>query len=202
MFLGRDQGDAHMVARKEGADGPSRSAAEQVFEAWRRLLSGVAAGLVALLVPAPQIRASRARSALSAAPFVLGLAALVVGASLRVLTAEPGGGRASAIIAAGVGVVWAFGRLLVIVAVLREHHSAAWRPWGLGLIPFVAAVSPELSLLAWMTSGAVTWWALAHSGVARPLARRAVGLSWGVQAAFTIVAWIAVNAWVVLLATR
>lgn len=191
-----------MVARKEGAErrAPQRvdDAIARLFLSWRALLSRAAR--VATAPSAPIERRHRIDPH-AIVPYAAGWACLIAGAMGSLLLAGVDGRRAAWFALAST-VVWAFGRLLVLDLVLHTAVSAgrAGRSWAWGLVPYVIALHPGLTLIAWAASAGLTWWLLRRLGVANALAFRGVATAWAVQATFALLTWTAVNAWVAFLA--
>ena len=63
-----------------------------------------------------------------------------------------------------------------------------------GLIAYVFAVTPELRVVAWTASAAITWLALRELGDAKQQATRTVAIAWGAQALVVVGSWLARSA--------
>jgi hypothetical protein len=87
---------------------------------------------------------------------VVGPAAVAVGAALSVPLSPVTEGVADVVIAVLVALAWAAARLVVIRVAAGSHASHSSQEltacWAAGLIPYAAAVSPLLRLLAWAAS--------------------------------------------------
>lgn len=132
--------------------------------------------------------------------------AVLIGAAGTVALSWPGQGRSIAISAAAMTVVWAGGRWALLDVVSR-HRTTLSRgeirgAWAIGSLVWVLGVTPELSVLAWTVSGALTWLVLERIGATRRQAVVCVGIAWGAQALVVIGSWLATNAFIAILATR
>lgn len=190
-----------MVARKEDAEGRTEDLAPRLFTTWRALLGRVWTRVSAFIRPDAETRGRRSAAVNRAAPIAIGTVCLIAGSIVGVAVAAPGSER-SAWIALLFTVVWAGGRLLVLdlVAHGRIDLPSLLRAWAWGLVPYAFAVTPALTLVAWLVSALVTWRVLTLSGLTPGEARKAVLIAWGIQALFGVLTWIVVNGWVAFLA--
>ena len=135
------------------------------------------------------------------------VAVATAGAIAAVVVAHGGHERALEILAGAAGIGWMAIRL-ILVRLAASHWSAKAEAgvlrgaWALGLLPYIVGISPELRLLAWVASAAITYVVLVRTSVSRLDARRVVGVAWGVQAAVVAASWIARNAYFIVLAMR
>lgn len=190
-----------MVARKEDAEGRTEDLIPRLFATWRALLGRLARRLSAFIRPDDETRARRRDAANRAAPFAAGSACLLAGPLVGVAVAA-GGSQRTAWTALVFTVVWAAARLLVLDLVLHDRIGlpALLRAWAWGLVPYVLAANPPLTLVAWFLSGVVTWRLLRSSDLSSGEVRRGVLAAWGTQALFAAIAWVVVNGWVAFLA--
>lgn len=199
-----------MVARKEDAE------LDQEVElpgflgglllVWRRLLTRLLFWVGRLI-----FREQRRRDADAEMPWQerrwvapVALVALAVGVIGGVALASPGP-RLLAIAAGLASVAWAFLRLLLMRLVpprpSRDPRALAGA-WAVGLIVYAIALTPELRLAAWVLSGAITFFALQRLGRSRRDALWLTGIPWGTQAGVVVLSWLALNAYVALVAIR
>ncbi len=135
-----------------------------------------------------------------------GWVALVAGAVAGAAIASPGIPRTSAALAGAASLLWAGARALVVRVFVPE--ALAGDPAlvrgivALGMLVYVAAVTPELRLLAWLVSGGVTAWLLMRFGARREETVRAVGFAWGAQALVVVGGWLAKGVLLGVLTTR
>lgn len=197
-----------MVARKEDADrpesGPTEDLFPRVFTTWRALLTRLGRDVAAFLRPTEPTRARRQALLGELSPFLAGGASVVGGPLLGVALAAASGGQGSAWFALASTLAWAFGRLLLLELALphRLSRRRVLRPWAWGLIPYAIALTPVLTLVAWLLSAGLTGWLFTREGLHRNEAVRGVGTAWGAQALFAGIAWLIVNGWVAFLGTR
>jgi hypothetical protein len=168
----------------------------RLFEMWRRLITWCAdalADLPQLLAPAEKPAASR--PLLTSRTVVwLGYGALLLGAATGVVLAPAGLSRTLALWAGVQSVLWALVRWLLMRLLGRgraRDSAALLGASSLGLVAYVAAVTPELRAAAWVVSAVITWMALVRLGDARREAARTVGIAWGAQALVVAATWLA-----------
>ncbi len=120
--------------------------------------------------------------------------------------ALPGVDRRSAALAGIAGFLWAGVRWLgmrLAAPRLYEDDPAALRgALSVGLLGYALAITPELRLVAWLISGAITGILLVRVGRERREVVRAVAIVWGMQAVVVAGGWLARNAFMGVLATR
>lgn len=197
-----------MLAREDDAErpenGPDDDLLPRVFTTWRALLGRVGRRVHESLRPSETTRARRHALIRELVPFLAGSTGVLVGPILGVGAASASGGQRAAWLAAVSTLVWAFGRLLLLELALPQRVSRrrVMRPWAWGLVPYVVAVTPSLTLLAWAVSAGLTAWLFIRDGLQQREATRAVAVAWGTQALFAGVAWVIVNGWVAFLAAR
>jgi hypothetical protein len=136
----------------------------------------------------------------------IGGAALLAGSTATIALASPLTPRAVAISAAGMSLVWGGMRwaLLQVTArgaLARDPHAIRGA-WAAGSAVWLLGVTPELRVLAWVVSAAVTWVVLERLGGSRRQVAVGVGIAWGAQAFVVIGSWLAKNAIVAILAAR
>lgn len=200
-----------MVARNTDADSArtsrSRATARRFFHWWQAWLSHLSrrfSDVVATsrVPPSPFAR----RRSRAAGLLLAGSSALLVGAVGAVALSTPGASRTAAITAAVMSSVWGAARLLLMRLAARGSSApdvpALQRAWALGSLVWVIGVTPELRVLAWGLSGALTWVALDRSGASRPHTWRCVGIAWGGQAAVVAGSWLLRNALMAVLLGR
>lgn len=179
---------------------------------WQRLLTGLLGGSRAGVKSARPSDPEAARShrglfALRspALPWAASVA-LIIGAVGTVALSSSGQDRSVAISAAVMMIVWAGVRWALMDVVARHRTTLArtdvFSAWAIGSLVWVLGVTPELRLLAWTVSGAVTWLILERLGAIRRQAALCVGVAWGAQALVVIGSWLARNAIIAILATR
>lgn len=184
------------------------------FLAWRRLLTRLIRGtarLGAALAGSRPVRTAAAAArylrdpagtlaAASTAERSLlkeaGAAALVLGVALSfAVPAAVGAPTVHRFLAAGWTAAWALARLFVMRTVARGPLAA--RPdriddaWGPALLPYALAVIDPLPLAALAASAFLTLRGLDGLGVERGEARRTVGIAFGGQLVFELLAWLA-----------
>ena len=200
-----------MVARNTDADSsppPGLGGAVRRFlNWWQAWLSRLPRHVAALLRPANRSVSPYGETRLaSTGVLVGGVIALVVGAVGGVALSAPGSQRTAALVAGMMSVVWAAVRLLLmqfsLPVDLKNRRSVIRGAWSFGLLIWFIGVTPELRVIAWGISGALTWFALKRTGASRPQARHCVGIAWGSQALVVAGSWIARNALMVVLLSR
>ena len=135
------------------------------------------------------------------------VAVAIAGTVAATTLAQAGHERTLEILAAAAGIGWMAIRL-VLMRLAASHWSLKAEAgdlrgaWALGLLPFIVGISPELRLLAWVVSAAITYVVVVRTSVSRLDARRVVGVAWGVQAVVVTANWIARNAYFIVLAMR
>ncbi len=204
-----------MVARKPGAESSPFAAAVNVFELWRRWLSGRIWAVIQRTTsnrdgaePMPGYAAAPQPPAISVGRsdpigWTAGaLLALMVASAVRIALAKGGSPRLDASLAAGFGVLLALLRLGVLVRALQDsvRPGVAVASWARGTVIWAIAINPALSLVAWAVSGLITVRSLTHRGVPVSRAQSATGAAWGVHALAVLSAWMATNVWVAVLA--
>lgn len=174
-----------------------------LLRVWASIVSTTAgrfaAGVTAVRASIDALRA-RDLHALHGWPVVTAsVALLVAGAAIRVALSEPGPELVAAAVASLSALGWAAARLGMLVAVLgtsRARSRAAVGAWAAGTWVWVVSVNPVLAFVAWAASAALSWVVLRRDEtLPAPRARRAVLVAWGVQAAVSILSWLAVNGW-------
>jgi hypothetical protein len=136
----------------------------------------------------------------------MGLVALFAGVTVAFAIAMPGPTRTAALLTGAATLVWTGGRWLVLRLVagplgiddLRGLRGA----FGIGLLPWALALTPELRFAAWALSGVITAVVVWRLGTERRAAMRAVGLAWGAQALGVAGVWLARNAYVIFTGFR
>jgi len=102
--------------------------------------------------------------------------------------------------------VWGAARLLLMRLAARGGSApdapTLQRAWAVGSLVWVIGVTPELRVLAWGLSGALTWVALDRAGTSRTHTWRCVGIAWGGQAAVVAGSWLLRNALMAVLIGR
>ena len=200
-----------MVARRFDTKTASPDAPgffRQLFTLWREFVTWCADGLADFterLTPAENPDSAQRPWLLRYTVVWLGWAALVLGAAVGVALAPAGLARTLALWAGAQSVLWAGVRWLLMRLTGRgaARDSAKLRgATSLGLLAYVAAVTPELSVAAWVVSAVVTWLALVRLGDARRQAARTVGIAWGAQALVVAASWIARSGVMAFLARR
>lgn len=191
-----------MVARGSSGSRPRRHALSQLLHGWRSALQTVVtATLEAARAARCELGAvvSGDLAPLSRWPYVtLALGCVTGGALARLALAAPGQDRIAAATAGAAALGWAVGRLGIMTIVLGTDRRSARRTrsaWVAGTVVWAGAVVPLAAFAAWLASGAISYVALGRTGEPAIRARRAIVAAWGIQAAVTLVSWIAVNAW-------
>lgn len=179
-----------MVARKPGAEWRLGDVLSGAFMWWRRVLSrGTSAAGRAVTTISRAIAASPAATG-QAGWIAAGLGALVAGAIAGIVLAPAGQPSLAALAARSASVFWAGMRLLVMrlaAPSLATDRGRLTHAWALGLLPWIAGVTPELRLAAWAASGVVTYLALQRASDGAAGARIAVAWAWGAQALIFII---------------
>jgi hypothetical protein len=206
-----------MVARNTDADFGEKRASSGVFQRfliwWQHALSGLVNGSRDASTPKtgpaseqPSGRTVRVLDLRSPGMAWLGGGALIAGSVATIALASPVTPRAVAISAAGMSLVWGGMRwaLLQVTArgTLARDPQAIRGAWATGSAVWLLGVTPELRVLAWAVSAAVTWVVLERLGASRRQATVGVGIAWGAQAFVVIGSWLARNAIVAILAAR
>ena len=206
-----------MVARNPDADprtdGTHTGPVRRFLMWWQRFLTALVSGpssagraTTRSAVDGPTSDAVGPLGLRSSAIVWAGGLGLLAGALCTVLLAPTDVTRPTAIAAAIMTLVWAAIRWALLWATatgaLKRDPRAIRGAWALGSIAWAIGVTPELRALAWLLSGALTWYALERLGAPRRQAGVSVGIAWGSQAVVVIGSWLARNAIVAFLATR
>jgi len=205
-----------MVARNTDAEvhgkRPPRGLIQRFLVWWQRSLTALLGRAADASRPAgsltenpPEMRRGALSFRSPALAWAAGLA-LIVGAAGTIALSASGSSRPVAISAAVMTLVWAAVRWALLDAVARHRMTLARAEvrgaWALGSLAWAAGVTPELRVLAWAVSGAVTWIVLERLGASRRQTALGVGIAWGAQAFVVVGSWLATNAIVGFLATR
>ena len=200
-----------MVARRldtETQVGAPRGFFSELFEMWRRLLTRLRDAILhtwSRLTPAEQPGALPRPWLLRPAVVWLGDAALALGVGVGIALAAPGLPRSLAAWAGAQSILWALVRWLLMKFTARgaaRDGSVLLGASSLGLIAYAAAVTPELRVIAWAVSAALTWLGLVRLGDAKREAGRTVAIAWGAQALVVAASWIARNGAIAFLVGR
>lgn len=200
-----------MVARNTDADLAQRPVAhgpvQRFFRWWQVWLTLVLRGVGNSLRANNSLATANVLEPLRSPMTVwAGCLALLAGAVFTVVAAPSGIAKRAALLAAVAGLLWGALRLALMhvgaTGTLSSDRPAIRGAWGLGSTVWLLGITPELRVLSWALSGAVTWVALERLGASRRQAGRCVGVAWGVQALVTVGSWLARNAIIGILAGR
>lgn len=181
----------------------------QIFDWWTRSVGSFLGALTgawrASVATISRLRAGKLE-ALGDTVFVsLSVALLFAGAVMRVLRTAPGDPRTVAAVASAAAVAWAAIRLATLVAMQparRVGREKLLGGWAAGTVVWVIAVSPELTLVAWLLSAIVTLAVFLRLGVARRYALSAIAVAWGLQALVTTLSLAFAGGWAVMMSSR